>query len=85
MQTKLFLFVKNDIFILKQKYANGLRFTMMLLGGLFSDLASKFIGYPSAGALGCITIAFVAGTGWRRKLESKGVGIYVHTKLINKI
>lgn len=50
-----------------QKYANGLRFTMMLLGGIFSVLGSKFIGYPSAGALGCITIAFISGIGWRRK------------------
>lgn len=30
-------------------------------------MASKFIGYPSAGALGCIMIAFVAGVGWRRQ------------------
>lgn len=40
---------------------------MMLLGGTFSVMASKFIGYPSAGALGCIMIAFVAGIGWRRQ------------------
>lgn len=40
---------------------------MMLLGGIFSVLGSKFIGYPSAGALGCITIAFISGIGWRRK------------------
>lgn len=55
-----------------QKYANGLRFTMMLLGGFFSVLGSKFIGYPSAGALGCITIAFVAGIGWRRRAKAAG-------------
>lgn len=40
---------------------------MMALGGMFAVLGSKFIGYPSAGALGCITIAFVAGIGWRRR------------------
>lgn len=39
----------------------------MALGGMFAVLGSKFIGYPSAGALGCITIAFVAGIGWRRR------------------
>lgn len=39
----------------------------MVLGGLMSVWGSKFIGYPSAGALGCITIAFVAGIGWRRR------------------
>lgn len=55
-----------------QKYGNGLRFTMMLLGGFFSVLGSKFIGYPSAGALGCITIAFVAGIGWRRRANASG-------------
>lgn len=40
---------------------------MMALGGMFAVQGSKFIGYPSAGALGCITIAFVAGIGWRRR------------------
>lgn len=47
---------------------------MMLLGGTFSVTASKFIGYPSAGALGCITIAFVAGVGWKHRTGIENVG-----------
>lgn len=50
-----------------QQYANGLRFVLMALGGMLAVLGSKYIGYPSAGALGCITIAFVAGIGWRQR------------------
>lgn len=50
-----------------QIYANGLRFTLMFVGGMVAVWASKFIGYPSAGALGCIQIAFIAGIGWRRR------------------
>lgn len=48
---------------------------MMLLGGTFSVMASKFIGYPSAGALGCITIAFVAGMGWKKRTGEENVGV----------
>lgn len=29
-------------------------------------MGSKYLGYPSAGALGCISASFVSGTGWRR-------------------
>lgn len=47
---------------------------MMLLGGLFSVMASKFIGYPSAGALGCITIAFVARICGKRRTGIENVG-----------
>lgn len=32
-------------------------------------MGSKYLGYPSAGALGCITASFTAGTGWRRHKE----------------
>lgn len=28
-------------------------------------MGSKYLEYPSAGALGCITATFTAGTGWR--------------------
>jgi solute carrier family 9B (sodium/hydrogen exchanger), member 1/2 len=49
-----------------QKYANGLRFTMIVLCGTLAVMGSKYLNYPSAGALGCITVSFVAGTGWRR-------------------
>jgi NhaP-type Na+/H+ or K+/H+ antiporter len=32
-------------------------------------MGSKYLGYPSAGALGCISASFVAGTGWRRQKQ----------------
>lgn len=44
----------------------------MALGGMLAVQGSKFIGYPSAGALGCIAIAFVAGIGWRRRAARVG-------------
>ncbi|KAL9891584.1 na[+]/H[+] hydrogen antiporter 2 isoform 6-T10 [Glossina fuscipes fuscipes] len=48
-------------------YANGLRFVLTVLGGTISVMGSKAIGYTSAGALGCVTLAFIAGIGWRRQ------------------
>ncbi|KAL7016834.1 hypothetical protein ACKWTF_010154 [Chironomus riparius] len=51
----------------KSKYANGLRFTTIVLCGALSVMGSKYLEYPSAGALGCISASFVAGTGWRRR------------------
>ncbi|XP_055907045.1 sodium/hydrogen exchanger 9B2-like [Eupeodes corollae] len=49
------------------KYVNGLRFTMTVLGGCVSVMGSRAMGYPSAGALGCVTVTFVAGTLWRKQ------------------
>lgn len=49
------------------KYVNGLRFTMTVLGGCVSVMGSRAMGYPSAGALGCVTLTFVAGTLWRKQ------------------
>ncbi|KAJ6640327.1 Sodium/hydrogen exchanger 9B2, partial [Pseudolycoriella hygida] len=68
----------------KSKYSNGLRFTMMLLGGLFSVMASKFIGFPSAGLLGCITIAFVARICWKRRTGIENIDIAVKMDLLWK-
>lgn len=39
----------------------------IVLSGTLSVMGSKYLGYPSAGALGCISASFVAGTGWRRR------------------
>ncbi|XP_059218375.1 sodium/hydrogen exchanger 9B2 [Stomoxys calcitrans] len=50
-------------------YVNGLRFVLTLLGGTISVIGSKVIKYPSAGALGCVTVAFIASMGWKRQLE----------------
>uniref|UniRef100_A0A182QZB4 Cation/H+ exchanger transmembrane domain-containing protein n=1 Tax=Anopheles farauti TaxID=69004 RepID=A0A182QZB4_9DIPT len=61
------------------KYTNGLRFTMATLAGTLSVVGSKWVGYPSAGALGCIVTAFVAGTGWRKRppTECNEVSMYL--------
>lgn len=46
----------------------------MMLAGILSVVGSRGIGFPSAGALGCITISFVAGTGWRKQTGKENVG-----------
>lgn len=52
---------------------------MTILAGTLSVVGSKLIGYPSAGALGCIVTAFVAGTGWKKRIdyETNEVGMYL--------
>ena len=40
---------------------------MTILGGTVAVMGSKVIGYPSAGALGCVTVAFTAGYGWKQQ------------------
>ncbi|KAM7364323.1 na[+]/H[+] hydrogen antiporter 2 isoform 1-T4 [Cochliomyia hominivorax] len=60
-------------------YANGLRFVLTVLGGTIAVMGSKDIGYPSAGALGCVHVAFVANLGWKRqekKLTPKQLEAY---------
>lgn len=42
---------------------------IIVLSGTLSVMGSKYLGYPSAGALGCISASFVAGTGWRRRKQ----------------
>lgn len=62
-----------------QNYVNGLRFILTVLGGTIAVMGSKTIGYPSAGALGCVTVAFIAGIGWKRqekKLTPKQLEAY---------
>lgn len=44
---------------------------MISLIGVLSVIGSKAIGYPSAGALGCIISSFVAGTAWRKQKDNK--------------
>lgn len=51
----------------KAKYADGLRFVLVLLGGTISVVGSKYIEYPTAGALGCVTVAFFVRLGLHRK------------------
>ncbi|XP_037956938.1 sodium/hydrogen exchanger 9B1-like isoform X1 [Teleopsis dalmanni] len=50
----------------KARYVYGLRFVLTVLGGCISVMGSKAIGYPSAGALGCVTVAFIANIGWKQ-------------------
>lgn len=68
----------------KAKYTNGLRFTMTILAGTLSVVGSKLIGYPSAGALGCITTAFVAGTGWKKRIDYKTNEVEMYLDLLWK-
>lgn len=56
-----------------QKYANGLRFTMMVLGGLLSVIGSRAIGFTSAGALGCMVLSCVCGRSWQKPKHQKNV------------
>ncbi|KAH8358860.1 hypothetical protein KR093_002959, partial [Drosophila rubida] len=48
-------------------YANGLRFVLTVLGGTVAVMGSRVIGFTSAGALGCVMMAFIAGIGWKRE------------------
>ena len=41
------------------------RFLFLFLGGLAVIVGSKALGFSGAGALGCLTAAFVAGHKWR--------------------
>lgn len=43
---------------------------MTVLGGCVAVIGSKAIGYPSAGALGCTMVSFVAGVGWKKENPS---------------
>ncbi|XP_050417679.1 sodium/hydrogen exchanger 9B2 [Patella vulgata] len=42
------------------------RFALVFGGGLFSVFGSRTLELPGAGALACLTLAFVAAHGWRR-------------------
>uniref|UniRef100_A0A2M4AMQ4 Putative cation proton antiporter n=2 Tax=Anopheles triannulatus TaxID=58253 RepID=A0A2M4AMQ4_9DIPT len=66
------------------KYSNGLRFTVTALAGTLSVVGSKAVGYPTAGALGCIVTAFVAGTGWRRRPPGECSEVSVYLDLLWK-
>jgi len=40
---------------------------MTILGGTIAVMGSRVIGFTSAGALGCVMMAFIAGIGWKRQ------------------
>lgn len=56
-----------------QTFSNSLRFGLMLLGGLLSVIGSKAIGFPSAGAIGCIVIACMCGLVWKKPKYTRDV------------
>lgn len=45
----------------------------MVLGGLLSVLGSRAIGFPSAGALGCVILACTCGRSWQKPKHQKHV------------
>ncbi|XP_076036682.1 sodium/hydrogen exchanger 9B2-like isoform X2 [Oratosquilla oratoria] len=48
-----------------EKNAAILRFLVLLGGGMLAVFGSQKIKFAGAGALGCLSLAFVAGIGWR--------------------
>ncbi|XP_030371431.1 sodium/hydrogen exchanger 9B1 isoform X2 [Scaptodrosophila lebanonensis] len=61
-------------------YVNSLRFVLTILGGTIAVMGSRAIGYTSAGALGCVSMVFIANIGWKRE-EHKWTP---HQALVNK-
>ncbi|OWA52319.1 Mitochondrial sodium/hydrogen exchanger 9B2 [Hypsibius exemplaris] len=61
------------------------RFLFLFLGGLVSIIGSKAVGFSGAGALGCLTAAFVAGHRWKtpgwdvERVKSSTVFLYLWT------
>uniref|UniRef100_A0A1B0DQK9 Cation/H+ exchanger domain-containing protein n=1 Tax=Phlebotomus papatasi TaxID=29031 RepID=A0A1B0DQK9_PHLPP len=62
----------------------GLRVTMIVLSGVLGVVGSKAISYPSAGALSCIVVSFVAGTGWRKKHAKQAADVTTYLDLMWK-
>ncbi|PIK45923.1 putative mitochondrial sodium/hydrogen exchanger 9B2 [Apostichopus japonicus] len=52
-----------------KKTASQLRFIFLVSGGILAVFGSDLAGLPGAGALGCLTLAFVAGHGWKDSKE----------------
>lgn len=44
------------------------RFVILLCGGLFATFGSRVADIAGAGALGCLTMAFVAAFSWRKEV-----------------
>lgn len=70
----LIKFEKLSLFL--QRFKNSLRFILTLVGGLFLVTGSKAIGFPSAGALGCVVLTLVAGTSWKGTMTSIDVSSF---------
>ncbi|XP_059610429.1 putative SLC9B1-like protein SLC9B1P1 isoform X2 [Phlebotomus argentipes] len=68
----------------KSTYSTGLRVATIVLAGVLGVVGSKAIGYPSAGALSCIVVSFVAGTGWRKKHAREAADVTTYLDLMWK-
>ncbi|XP_031633626.1 sodium/hydrogen exchanger 9B2 isoform X2 [Contarinia nasturtii] len=68
----------------KSKYANGLRFTMMVFGGILSVTGSRYLGFTSAGALGCMVLACVCGRTWQKPKHIRNVDVLDKLNLLWK-
>ncbi|XP_064597587.1 sodium/hydrogen exchanger 9B2-like [Liolophura sinensis] len=52
---------------IKHQHLVFYRYVLLFGGGLFAVFGSKAADFPGAGALGCLTMAFVAAYGWRNR------------------
>ncbi|XP_076348893.1 sodium/hydrogen exchanger 9B2-like isoform X2 [Tachypleus tridentatus] len=50
-----------------------LRSAALLIGGLFIMFGSRAVEFGGAGALGCLSLAFVAASGWRKQKWDDGI------------
>lgn len=50
-----------------QKYSKELRYLLLVLCGTLSVLGSKYVDYPSAGALGCLCASTALAVGLRKR------------------
>ena len=56
-----------SVCVVHQTRRDLLRSVLMLCAGVFAVLGSASLHVPGAGALGCLTAAFVAALSWRRQ------------------
>ncbi|XP_055678968.1 putative SLC9B1-like protein SLC9B1P1 isoform X2 [Lutzomyia longipalpis] len=68
----------------KSTYSTGLRVATIVMAGILGVVGSKAISYPSAGALSCIVVSFVAGTGWRKKHAKEAADVTTYLDLMWK-
>lgn len=52
-----------------QEMKTLLRFVLLFGGGLLATFGSRALDISGAGALGCLTLAFVAALGWRKEVK----------------
>lgn len=53
----------------KHDHKTLFRFVILFFGGLLVTFGSRALDLAGAGALGCLTLAFVAALGWRKELH----------------